>query len=91
MTNEGVAAAGWVIMVAVFDEGGNFGHVTYAVAILNAADAITAAMNDCSGEAATATSQLSEEELRDLGLDTGEVLVLFDNKTDPITSGARLN
>ncbi|MGY3492318.1 hypothetical protein [Bradyrhizobium sp. USDA 4502] len=81
-------AAGFLILVATFDDEGNFGHITYAVAVADAAEAIRIAMEESAGSAAVVSSELNEAQLRDLHLNAGELLALYDNKSDPITSGA---
>ncbi|MGX1415683.1 hypothetical protein AB7M43_005775 [Bradyrhizobium elkanii] len=81
-------AAVFLILVATFDDEGNVGHVTYAVAVADATEAIRIAMDESARSAAVVSSELSETQLRDLHLNAGEVLALYDNKSDPITSGA---
>jgi hypothetical protein len=47
--------AGWMVTVAVFKDDGKLGHVTYAVAITDAGEAVNAALRTCAGEAAVVT------------------------------------
>lgn len=82
------AVAGWMVTVSLFKDDGRFGHVTYAIAIEDAEQAINAALKACAGEAAVINRELSEEQLRYLALNAGDVLALYDETTDPITSRA---
>lgn len=79
-------AAGWIVTVGIIKADNSIGHVVYAVALIDPAEAIAAAIRACDGEAAVINQQLNAAQLRDLGLDAGGVLALFDEKTDPITS-----
>ncbi len=80
--------AGWMVTVAIFKGDGKVGHIIYAVAIADPSEAVNAALRTCAGEAAIVNRELGEEPMRNLGLKAGEVLTLYDDESDPLTTGA---
>ncbi|UFX45221.1 hypothetical protein HAP47_0000310 [Bradyrhizobium sp. 41S5] len=82
-----MTAAGWMVTVGIIKDDNSVGHIVYAVALADPTEAIGAALRSCSGEAAAINHELSKTQLQDLGLNAGEVLAIYDDKTDPITSG----
>jgi hypothetical protein len=83
-----MTAAGWMVTVAIFKDDGTVGHITYAVAIADPSEAVNAALRTSGGEAAVVNRELGEEAMRDLGLKAGEVLAIYDDESDPLTTRA---
>jgi hypothetical protein len=80
--------AGWMVTVAIFKDDGKFGHITYAVAIADPREAVNAALRTSAGEAAVVNHELGEQPMRNLGLKAGEVLAIYDDESDPLTTRA---
>lgn len=83
--------AGWMVIVGIIKADDSVGHITYAVALADPARAIDAALQACAGVAAVINRELGEEAAKDLGLKAGEVLAIYDDKNDPITSRTPLH
>ncbi|MVT71322.1 hypothetical protein GPL21_40730 [Bradyrhizobium pachyrhizi] len=61
-------------------------YVTYAVAIADPAEAVKASLAASTGEVAIANSELREADLKGLGLNAGELVAVYDDRTDPLMS-----
>ncbi|QIG97731.1 MULTISPECIES: hypothetical protein [Bradyrhizobium] len=83
-------AAGWMVSIG-YIESGQLRHVTYAVAVANATEAIKASLDvgaarfslDAGlGGVALANSELSLQQLDDLGMVKGGICSLWDDTHD---------
>ncbi|MCA1396918.1 MULTISPECIES: hypothetical protein [Bradyrhizobium] len=78
-------AAGWMISVGVVKDG-KVRYVTHAVAMANQAEAVKASLAASGGEATIVNSELREAHLKGLGLKTGELVAIHDDRNDPLMS-----
>lgn len=78
-----------MVTVGIIKDDNSIGHISYAVAIADPTEAIRAALSVCAGEAAVINHKLGDEAVRNLGLKAGDVLEIYDDESDPITSRAR--
>ena len=76
---------GWMVSVSVVKHDGRIGHKTFAVAIIDPEQAISAALKAGSGEAAVIHRKIDEAAIEGLGLKPGGVIEMWDDESDPLT------
>ncbi|PDT73945.1 hypothetical protein CO675_27510 [Bradyrhizobium sp. C9] len=79
---------GWLVTVAISkedsDDDEEVRHVTYAVAVADPAEAVKLIISDSGVKAAMLNCPLEAGMLQSLGLEPGELIVIYDDAIDPI-------
>lgn len=82
MPRETEMAAGWMVTVGVV-KNDKLRYVAYAVAMADQAEAVKASLAANAGEATIDKSELREADLKGLGLKAGELVAIYDDRSDP--------
>ncbi|MGY3530856.1 MULTISPECIES: hypothetical protein [Bradyrhizobium] len=76
---------GWLVTVAIKQDGDEeYRHMTYAVAVADPSEAVHLPIEDSGANAAMLNCPIEAGMLQSLGLEPGELIMIHDDKVDPI-------